>query len=173
MSKAAKEIMYARQRLFEFQDKPNKMLANLLPEQKDRSKLPNFLQTSRGDLVKPETEKFAVFGNSYETLYTSLDSNRIKIDEFLSSLEIPQIAQNHKLILVAPITPFEIDQAISKLKPNRSPGLDGLTSEFYRSYRDIVSPYLKDLFDYCLQNKGTPASWKEARLTLILKPGKK
>lgn len=112
-------------------DKPNKVLAKLLADQKGSSKLPESMHSNRGELVNSVTEKVQVFVDYCEELYSSSDPVEKKIDEFLISIEIPQIAQEHKLVLEKPVAPQEIDQATLKLKPNRSPGPDGLTAEFY------------------------------------------
>lgn len=65
-----------------------------------------------------------------------------------------------------------MDWAITKLKLGKAPGMSGLTAEFYKSFRDQLMPYLKELFDYFFRFGKIPATWKEARLTLILKERK-
>lgn len=40
----------------------------------------------------------------------------------------------------------EIDKAIDQLCNGKSPGLDGLPSEFYKVFRNVLMPILHDLF---------------------------
>lgn len=71
-----------------------------------------------------------------------------------------------------PVAVQEIERAITNLKPDRSPGPDNLTAEFYKNCRNLIIPDLKELLDYCLQSDKIPDSWKEARQTLLLKTDK-
>lgn len=40
---------------------------------------------------------------------------------------------------------------------------------FYKSFRDLITPCLKELFKYCIRSGKIPGSRKEARLMLICK----
>lgn len=66
----------------------------------------------------------------------------------------------------------EIDWSVAGLKLGKVPGLAGLTAEFYKAFKDQLTPYLYELFNYCIKVGRIPTTWKEARLTLILKEGK-
>ena len=42
-----------------------------------------------------------------------------------------------------PFSEKEFKMAVQKLKPNKSPGLDGLTPEFYQLFwKDLKEPYM-------------------------------
>lgn len=49
--------------------------------------------------------------------------------------------------LTAEITAEEINQAITNLKANNSPGMDGYTSEWYKTLRESLIPLLWDTFN--------------------------
>lgn len=55
-----------------------------------------------------------------------------KNNEFLDNIIIPKMMGEHVQSLDGTIMVQEIDWAITKLEPGRSPGLDGLTAEFYK-----------------------------------------
>lgn len=40
-----------------------------------------------------------------------------------------------------PISPLEVQQSINQLKNNKSPGSDGLTAEFYKSFIEELTPF--------------------------------
>ncbi|KAG0434571.1 hypothetical protein HPB47_019010 [Ixodes persulcatus] len=66
----------------------------------------------------------------------------------------------------------EVRLAISKLKPNSAPGLDGITN---RPLRNLDDSYITDMTDYintCWREGKIPESWKHAKVILIPKPGK-
>ncbi|CAM5139375.1 unnamed protein product [Eretmochelys imbricata] len=54
---------------------------------------------------------------------------------------------------------------------NKSPGMDGLTVEFYRAFWDILGPYLATVWAESLQGGVLPLSCRRAVLTLLPKKG--
>ncbi|CAM2097011.1 unnamed protein product [Caretta caretta] len=54
---------------------------------------------------------------------------------------------------------------------NTSPGMDGLTMEFYRMFWDILGPDLVPVWAESLQSGVLPLSCKQAMLTLLPKKG--
>lgn len=53
------------------------------------------------------------------------------------------------------------------MKLGKTPGLDGLTKEFYRTFKDELTPYTEELYKYCLEHGMLPFSWGQVRLVLI------
>lgn len=70
------------------------------------------------------------------------------------------------------ITIQEIDWTITKLKLGKTPGTDGLSDEFYKTFKELISAHIQKLFAYCFQFDKVPDTWKLVRLVLILKDGK-
>lgn len=68
-----------------------------------------------------------------------------------------------------PFTIEEIAEAIDYLKLNKSPGLDGLTAEFYKKFKDILLSHLQQLIAGCLEEKKIPPIWTQAKLVLLPK----
>lgn len=66
----------------------------------------------------------------------------------------------------------EVEKAMKCLSLDKSPGLDGLTSYFYRHFWE----YIKDLIFHMLKEISAshilPPSMKQGIITLIPKPGK-
>lgn len=83
-----------------------------------------------------------------------------------------QLSNQHKQLLEQPISKQEVEKTVKRLKTNKSPGLDVLMAEFYKSFRDQLIPHLLNLFRTCLEKKGFPQTWREAKLVLIPKEEK-
>lgn len=72
----------------------------------------------------------------------------------------------------APITERESLEALKKMKGGKATGRDGFPSEFYRTFcSSLLKPLLKTC-NYVLAEGMMPATWSEARIIVIPKPGK-
>ena len=66
-----------------------------------------------------------------------------------------------------PITADEIEAVIKKLPTHKSPGPDAFTGEFYKAFKEELTPILHRLFEK-IQTKGKiPKSFYEAGIILI------
>ena len=108
----------------------------------------------------------------YQSLYTQqCDSTQLdnKIDNFLDSIEFPQLTEVDKYSLDKPISKQEIYDTLISIEHNKSPGLDGLPVEFYIVFWKDISDMLLDSFNFSLQNGLMSSSQRNGVITLIPK----
>ena len=71
-----------------------------------------------------------------------------------------------------PVTADEIEAIIKKLPRHKSPGADGFPGEFYKAFKEELTPILHRLFEKIQTDGRLPNSFYEASIILVPKPGK-
>ena len=89
----------------------------------------------------------------YEQLYGKKIDNLGEMDKFLEKFNLPRL--NQVEIMNYPITITEIEAVIKNLPKNKSPGPNGFTGEFYKTFREELISILK-LFQNLQREKHFP-----------------
>ena len=82
---------------------------------------------------------------------------------------LPTTLQQDNEALSQEITKEEIIETIRNLPNNKSPGIDGLTYEFYKQTEEHIVPALEIIFNQILNSGILPKSWHKNLITLIPK----
>ncbi|CAM2112257.1 unnamed protein product [Caretta caretta] len=85
--------------------------------------------------------------------------------------ELPTVSVGDRDRLELPLTLAEFSEALRRMPTNKSPGMDGLTVEFYRAFWDILGPDLVTVWAESLQGGVLPLSCRRAVLALLPKKG--
>ena len=72
--------------------------------------------------------------------------NLEEMDKFLEKYNLSKLNQEKIENLNRPIISTEIETEIKNLPTNKSPGPDDFTGEFYRKFREELTPILLKLF---------------------------
>ena len=67
------------------------------------------------------------------------------------------------------VTEQEVEEAIKKLNSHSAPGLDGLTSNFYKAHANFFIPYLTNIFNLIIFHNWVPESFTRTVIKLIPK----
>ena len=94
-----------------------------------------------------------------------------EMDTFLEKCNLPNLNEIAES-LNRPITAEEIEAVIKKLPTHKSPGPDGFTGEFYKAFKEELTPFLHRLFEKIQTDGRLPNSFCEASIILIPKPEK-
>ncbi len=120
--------------------------------------------------TKDNEEILREIHNFYNALYSHKDSLN-DLNKFLENIpSIPKVVGDCTS-LTEPITIKEIESAIKKLRPNKSPGCDSLTAEFYQHFMHEISPILCEVFNKIFEDENLTDTQKIAIIVLIFKKG--
>jgi hypothetical protein len=86
--------------------------------------------------------------------------------------DIPCLDENEKNTLDKQITMEELTKAVKELPSQKSPGSDGLPSEFYKFFWNKISPLVFNSIEYGIENNNLSIDQKWGVFTLIPKKGK-
>ncbi|CAM2099108.1 unnamed protein product [Caretta caretta] len=85
--------------------------------------------------------------------------------------ELPTVSASDRDRLELPLTLAEFSEALRRMPTNKSPGMDGLTVEFYRVFWDVLGPDLVTVWAKSLQSGVLPLLCRRAVLALLPKKG--
>jgi len=123
----------------------------------ESSRTINAIQTETGAISRNPAEINDSFKQFYTNLYTSESPEDLsKIDEFLSIIELPKLSHEDQKNLDLPFTQKDIEKALCSLRPNKSLGEDGFPTEFYREFKDLLTPLLMDVINLASKTQTLP-----------------
>uniref|UniRef100_A0A674MKT3 Reverse transcriptase domain-containing protein n=1 Tax=Takifugu rubripes TaxID=31033 RepID=A0A674MKT3_TAKRU len=106
------------------------------------------------------------FSSLYESEYRRDDG---LFHEFCGDL--PRVSEEANSQLDRPLQLDELHAALLSMKGRKSPGVDGLTVEFFKAYWDIVAHDMLEVFNESLASGSLPLSCRRAVVTLLPKKG--
>ena len=114
----------------------------------------------KSPVTSDDQEKAEIFSEFYQSVFTIEPGGEIPIlppREILHSM--PKLE----------ITESKISKILKKLKPDKTPGPDGLHPRFFRELADCICIPLCLLFNKTLSLSVLPDAWKRARVSAIYK----
>ena len=94
------------------------------------------------------------------------------MDKFLVTYNVLKLNQEEAENLNRPIIASEIEAVFKKLPSQKSLGLDSFTAEFYKTFKEELTPILLRIFQKIQEERRLPNSFYEASIILIPKPDK-
>ena len=70
-----------------------------------------------------------------------------------------------------PILPFEVRDAVKRLKRDKAPGEDNVTAGILQEGRGPIVKMFTKLFNRCIADGKVPNSWKNASVIILHKKG--
>ena len=128
------------------------------------------LTDNHGRTVYSDEEILDVATQFYSELYTNRSSNEQDIDAYFSSVEPENVlSEDMKEKCEGLFTKEECVNAINNMKRNKSPGLDGLSIEFYAKFWPVIGDLMVDVYNESFERGVLPESQRSAVFSLLFK----
>ena len=166
-------IVRSRIKWAEHGERSSKYFCNL-EKRNNEKKIIRQLKSREGNVLVETQKILEEIGTSFESLYSS-DCSQEDIDIaslFLSGLDVPRINSNERDLLNAPISKSELWATLKSMSSNKTPGLDGLPTEFYVVFFNDIADMLLDSFNFSFSNGLLSNSQRNGVITLLLKQDK-
>ena len=165
----------SRANWLEYGEKPNKFFLNLENKNKINKNISE-IELDNGRVITNQREILNNLKIFYEKLYQRTPpppppptNNNPQEDPPL----FPKTLTNQeKVNLETPITKTELDEALKKMKNNKSPGLDGYSAEFFKTFWHQLGDFFLDCINQSFQDNKLTTSQLQGLITCIPKSGK-
>ena len=135
----------------------------------EKKNLENILDNA-GNILSSQKDIENFITHYYKQLFTLENKNTKGQTEFLKEID-KFLCPEEISILEEDIQKSEILQAITDMTNLKSPGLDGIPIEFYKTFYNEITDELHELFSKILENGHPCTSQSTALITLIPKSG--
>ena len=165
-------ILRSKVRWYEEGEKSTKYFFNL--EKRNYQKKTMRKLNLNGDIIEDPKVILNEQKNFYQNLYTSQNKAYNKDDEnlFFRSPTLPKLSDEESKKCDGLLKNSECYKALKTFGKNKSPGNDGLTSEFYLYFWPYLGDVMVKSFNTSYQDGLLSTSQRQAVITLIEKKGK-
>ena len=106
------------------------------------------MQLSDGSIIFEQKEVLNHIGKFYSKLFENKDSNVDfeKLNKILKNLNIPKVSCSD---LVAPVSVEELGAVLKQCKHNKTPDMDGVTSNFFKVFWLRLKYIITNAINFC------------------------
>lgn len=110
----------------------------------------------------------------YDKLYESKHIDDNEIQNYLNEVNIEQkLDENGRLFCDEMFTLQECKEAVMNLKDNKSPGMDGIPNEFYKTFWNEIKDIFYATLEYTFETGNMPFTQRLSLLSLLHKKGER
>ena len=140
-----------------------------LEKSKSISKTISRIRLDSGEITQNNSLIKTHVSNFYKNLYSKNSTDEGARENILRDL--PRLDPLEAEDLECPLSLEELETAVGQLGKDKTPGLDGLSGEFYQTFWHILKNDLLSVLNYSFLTGGLPRSFRRAVITLLPKKG--
>ena len=130
----------------------------------------NVLTKDNLDTITEPNDLITETHNFYKHLYSSEPIDQHQQDALLQ-INTPILSPDERNICEGHVTEHELNKALLSMENNKSPGLDGLTTNFYKHFWHILGPHLTNILNSAYENGSLALSQRRGVISLLFKKG--
>lgn len=149
-------------------EKNTKYFLNL-EKHRSAAKVMQSLKTEEGEiydqvLIRKKQQEY------YKELYSKkIEFDESNLDEFIRDIDIPKLSDEDKDLCEGLITEEDACNALKNMKNGSTPGIDGLTTEFYKFFWSKIKDMVVASFNYTFEEGQMSTTQRRGVLTLLHK----
>ena len=109
----------------------------------------------------------------YTHLYSDKEISENKINKYLEKSRVTQLSKEYSTECEGLLTVDELTDTVFKMQLNKSPGSDGLSVEFYRTFWDYIKDILCNSLNFSYENKKLTNTQRTGLINLLFKKGQR
>ena len=135
----------------------------------------HYIETEKGEIINDKTEIRTQVKTYYEKLYKSKEADIVDVDlATINNLqEAPRLSDEESNSIEGKITEAEALGSLKKMENNKSPGSDGLPTEFYKFFWKDIGVFLVRSINEGFLSGQMSVTQKRGILLVFPKKGKK
>ena len=110
--------------------------------------------------------------NAQKSFYSKLSErqqmnhNTDEVKRFLENPNISKLPEELRTSCEGKITSVACEKILGSFQTGKTPGIDGIPIEFYRTFWPLIGAFMVDSFNEAYDNKEMSSSQKQAIITL-------
>ena len=173
--KTKTEAAYIRSRAkwIEQGEKNTSYFLNLEKQHQNSNRITELID-KKGNVVQNDKGILNLVTDFYTNLYTSIEPNQSNIDDYLSDLRLMEtLTDDESLTCEGLITMEECERALSKMKGNKSIGIDWYSVEYCKTVWADIGDLLVESFNEAYATNALSETRNTSVMTLIFKKGER
>ena len=174
MNKSNGIIIRSRAKWVEYGEKNSKYFLNLEKRNYNNKCIRKLITADEKEITNPSEilqEQFRFYADLYQTKLKN-QSKAAGKNVFLDNTSIPELTQTDKDICDSPLTLTDLTNALKDMADDKSPGVDGFSTNFYKYFWNDLQQPLLDSFLYSFETGMLSDGQRRGLLNLIPKKDK-
>ena len=163
-------IVRAKALKVEYNEKNTKYFSNLEKKQTERKSISQL--NIKGKVVTKQSDILKSEADFYTNLYKEKDQSENESVYNFFNQNMTKLNDNELNQCEGMLTEYECGIALKQMQNNKSPGSDGITTEFFKVFWNTIKTFLVNSLNYSFQNKNLTDLQKQSVITLLPKSGK-
>ena len=127
------------------------------------------LETTEGHTLSTTESILGYLKENFRLCFMHENMDEEASERFLSNENLPVLSNEDRFYLNENFSEEEIAAAIDAIEGKKSPGMDGLPIEFYKTFKLKMVPILKRVYECIFEQSNMPQSMRYGVITLLYK----